>query len=156
MDLINFQTLIIQTINISIVVFVLWRFLFKPYLAFIDSEAEKQRLFEENTLAAAHLISNASKEAVSIVEAAKVEARTMLTDSEGLAKKEYSLIIADARNESEQMKQKASKDIENERLSLYTELREKVLSIALRANEKLFGKNEANVQFITKIIKEEN
>ncbi len=59
MDLINIQTLIIQTINISIVVFVLWRFLFKPYLAHIDEETEKQRLFDENTLAAKHLISNA-------------------------------------------------------------------------------------------------
>lgn len=84
-----------------------------------------------------------------------MEARSMLADSEGLAKKEYTLIIADARNEAEQIKLKASKDIENERLSLHNELRERVLSIALRANEKLFGKNEANAEFIAKIIKEE-
>ncbi len=155
MDLINIQTLIIQTINISIVVFVLWRFLFKPYLAHIDEETEKQRLFDENTLAAKHLISNAWKEAAAILEAAKNEARAIVADSEWLAKKEYTLIVSDARAEAGQIKQKATKDIENERLSLYSELREKVLSIALRANEKLFGKSSANAEFITQAIKEE-
>lgn len=80
----------------------------------------------------------------------------MITDSEGLAKKEYSLILSDARREAEQIKIKASKDIENERQALHNELREKVLSIALRANEKLFGKNETNREFIAKVLKDEN
>lgn len=38
---------------------------------------------------------------------------------------------------------------------LHNELRTKVLSIALRANEKLFGKSGANAEFITQAIKEE-
>ena len=89
------------------------------------------------------------------METAKNEARTIVADSEGLAKKEYTLIIADARREAEQIKLKASKDIENERQALYNELRNRVLSIALKANERLFGKTEANTEFITKIIQEE-
>jgi len=79
----------------------------------------------------------------------------MIADSEGLAKKEHALIIADALKEAEQLKAKAAQDIEREREILHDELRTKVLSIALRANEKLFGKNQANAEFITQVIKEE-
>jgi F-type H+-transporting ATPase subunit b len=156
MELVNLGSLFIQLINLSVVVYVLYRFIFKPYLAFIDEETAKREAFEENARAAEHIISDARKEAGIIMDAAKNEARAIITDSEALAKKEYSLILSDARKESEQIKVKASKDIENERQALHNELREKVLSIALRANEKLFGKNEANADFIAKVIKEEN
>lgn len=155
MELVNLGSLLIQLINLSVVVYVLYRFIFKPYLAFIDEETAKREAFEENARSAEHIISDARKEAGIIMEAAKNEARSLVADSEGLAKKEHALIVAEARQEAEQIKAKASKDIENERQALHNELRERVLSIALRANEKLFGKNEANAEFIAKVIKEE-
>ena len=154
MELVNLGSLFIQLINLSVVVFVLYRFIFKPYLAFIDEEIEKKRIFDENAHAAEHIISNAGKEAATILEKAKNEARAIVADSEGLAKKEYSLILSDARKEAEQIKIKASKDIENERVQLHEELRDKVLSIALHANEKLFGKKEANADFIKQVMKD--
>ena len=155
MELVNLGSLLIQLINLSIVVFVLYRFIFKPYLAFIDEETAKREALEENIHASKHIIFDAGKEAAALMESAKNEARAIVADSEGLAKKEYALIVADARREAEQIKLKASKDIENERQALYNELRDRVLSIALRANERLFGKTEANTEFITKIIQEE-
>ncbi len=155
MELVNLGSLIIQFVNLSVVVYVLYRFIFKPYLAFIDEETAKREAFEANARAAEHLISDAWKEAAGIVETAKKEARAIVADSEGLAKQEYALIVADARKEAEQMKTKASKDIENERVSLHNELRDKVLFIALRANEKLFGKSQANAEFIAQTIKDE-
>lgn len=156
MELVNLGSLLIQLINLGVVVYVLHRFIFKPYLAFIDEETAKREAFEENARAAEHIISDARKEASAITEAAKNEARALVADSEGLAKQEYALIVADARKEAEQIKAKASKDIENERQALHAELRERVLSIALRANEKLFGKKEANAEFVAQMVKEEN
>ncbi|MDD2916371.1 MAG: ATP synthase F0 subunit B [Candidatus Gracilibacteria bacterium] len=155
MELVNLGSLLIQLVNLSVVVYVLYRFIFKPYLAFIDEETAKREAFEENARAAEHIISDARKEAGTIMDAAKNEARAIVADSEALAKKEYSLILSDARKEAEQIKVKASKDIENERQALHNELRERVLSIALRANEKLFGKSEANAAFIAQVLKEE-
>jgi F-type H+-transporting ATPase subunit b len=155
MELVNLGSLLIQLVNLSVVVYVLYRFIFKPYLAFIDEETAKRETFEENARASEHIISDARHEAGVIIEAAKSEARSLVADAEGLAKQEHVLIIAEARKEAEQIKTKASKDIENERQALHNELRDKVLSIALRANEKLFGKNEANAQFIAQVIKEE-
>lgn len=59
MELVNFGSLIIQLINLSVVVYVLYRFIFKPYLAFIDEETAKREAFESNAHAAEHIISDA-------------------------------------------------------------------------------------------------
>lgn len=115
----------------------------------------KRAAFEENTHAAVHIVSDAQKEAVLIAQAAKNEARATLADAEALAKKEHANILAAAAMEAQQIKTKALADVDNERQALYSELRDKVLSIALHANEKLFGKSEANAEFIRQSMKEE-
>lgn len=56
MELVNLGSLFIQLINLSVVVYVLYRFIFKPYLAFIDVESEKRIAFEENVRAADHIL----------------------------------------------------------------------------------------------------
>lgn len=155
MDLINIQALIIQTINILIVAFVLWRFLFKPYLAHIDEQTRKQAELEENVRAADHIMSKARSEANNITDAAKKEAKDIVAQGENLAKKEASLLVAAAREESQQIKNKAELDIANERKSLENAMKEKVLSVALKLNEKLFGKKDANADFIKQAMKEQ-
>ena len=114
----------------------------------------KRAAFEENTHAAAHIVSDAQKEAAAIVAAAKNDARATLTDAEALAKKEQANILAAAAVEAEQVKTKALADVDNERRALYSELREKVVSIALRANEKFFGQKDANADFIKQVMKD--
>lgn len=59
MDLVNLGSLIIQFVNLSVVVYVLYRFIFKPYLAFIDEETAKREAFEANVHASEHIISDA-------------------------------------------------------------------------------------------------
>lgn len=59
MELVNLGSLLIQLINLSVVVFVLYRFIFKPYLAFIDEETAKREALEENVHASEHIISDA-------------------------------------------------------------------------------------------------
>lgn len=114
----------------------------------------KRAAFEDNALSALNIVSDAKKEAEAIVAQAKNDARATLLDSEALAKKEYANIIFAANTEAEQLKIKALSDVENERRSLHLELREKVITIALRANEKFFGQKEANADFIKQVMKD--
>jgi len=154
MELVNLGSLFIQAINLSIVVFVMYRFLFKPYIRYIDAEIAKREVFEESVRTSTHIISDARREAGVIVETARQEAREIIADGENMAKKESSLILSDARREAEQIKTKAAQEIENERRALYDEMRDKVLAIALRANEKFFGQKNANASFIEQAVKE--
>lgn len=154
MELVNLGSLFIQAINLSIVVFVMYYFLFKPYLRFIDSEIAKREVFEESLRTSTHIISDARHEASGIIDEAKNEARSIVAESENIAKREYDQIIAEAHRGAEQVKAKGLQDIENERRTLYDEMRDKVLTIALRANEKFFGQKNANASFIEQAVKE--
>ena len=74
-NLINTDTLIIQTINLAIVIFVLWKFFFKPYLAYLDAEALKRAKLEKDALASAHIIDSAKTEAEKIRDEARIDAK---------------------------------------------------------------------------------
>lgn len=153
MELINWWSVLIQSINLAIVVFVLHRFIFKPYLAYIDEVNKKREEFESNAAAAARIISEARHEADGIVASARSEAKQMASESESIAKKEAANIVAHANEEATLIKAKAESDIESERKHLEIEMQSRVLDIALKLNEKLFGKSEANALFLKQAMK---
>lgn len=148
MELVDVSALIFQTINISIIVFVLWKFFFKPYLAFLDMEAKKRAKLEKDAEASAHIIDIANVEANKIRDEARIDAKNMASEIIENARKESEDILADASKEAELARQKAFSDIEYERKTLKEEMKQKVISVAVKMNEKLFGKNEANEQFL--------
>jgi F0F1-type ATP synthase membrane subunit b/b' len=93
-------------------------------------------------------IERAEKEAKDIVESAKREGKNIREESKTVAKQEASLIVFSANKEADAVRAKAGTDIENERRSLEESLRAKVVSVALKINEKMFGKSEANAEFV--------
>ena len=136
-DLIHVPTLVIQAINLGIIVFVLWKFFFKPYLAFLDVEAQKRIKLEEDISSSAH-----------IVDDARIDAKTMANEIVEIARKEAETIRTEAATEAELARKKGFADVEHERKVLADTMKQKVLDVALKMNEKLFGKNEANEQFL--------
>ena len=79
-DLIHVPTLVIQAINLGIIVFVLWKFFFKPYLAFLDVEAQKRIKLEEDISSSAHIVDTARTEAEKIRDDARIDAKTMANE----------------------------------------------------------------------------
>ncbi|PID83697.1 hypothetical protein CSB09_04790 [Candidatus Gracilibacteria bacterium] len=148
MELINYSSLFIQTINIAIVIFVLWKFLFVPYLAFLDKEAKKRETLEKNTKESDTILKQAQKEAKSIVDASRSDAKQVAQEIVENAKKEAVQITQKASDEAEVTRKQAASDIENERKLIARELKQKVLDIALKMNANLFGKDEANAKFL--------
>ena len=138
-DLIHVPTLVIQAINLGIIVFVLWKFFFKPYLAFLDVEAQKRIKLEEDISSSAHIVDTARTEAEKIRDDARIDAKTMA---------EAETIRTEAATEAELARKKGFADVEHERKVLADTMKQKVLDVALKMNEKLFGKNEANEQFL--------
>ena len=152
---VNLGSFIIQFINISIIIFVLNKFLFKPYLAYIKAEEKKRQELERAHEEMELLKDEAKKEASEILKEAKKEASEIKKRSESIAKEEALEIVEEAKAEAGKIKNKAELDIENERKNLYAELKDKVLDVALKLNEKLFSKSDANKDFIEKALKEE-
>lgn len=152
---VNLGSFLIQFTNICIIIFVLNKFLFKPYLWYLVTEEKKRSELETAHEKMEELKKDAWKEAKTIIESAKSEADSIKKQWELLAKQEATDIVENAKKDAEKIKNKAELDIENERKALYAELKWKVLDVALKLNEKLFSKSESNSLFIKKAIDDE-
>ena len=91
---------------------------------------------------------SAEAEARDIVAKARLEAEETRSHGEALAKREAGEIVASAKAEAAEIKKNAVQDLERERTAMHEALREKVLAVAIRLNEKLFAKSDANVTFL--------
>lgn len=147
-QLIDPASLAIQTVNLAIIVFVLWKFFFKPYLAYLDEESAKRAQLEADVANSAHIVQNANAEAAKILDESRIDARNVANEIVENARKDADTLRADAAREAEDARKKGFADVEHERRALREEMKEKVISVALKMNEKLFGKNESNEQFL--------
>jgi len=154
-EFVNLWSFIIQFINICIIIYILNRFLFKPYLGYLKEEELKRKELEEAHSTMEELKKCAKVEAKWIIDDAKKEALTIKKQNEIVARQEATNLVEEAKNEATKIKSKAMQDIDNERKTLYSDLRDKVLDVALKLNEKLFTKSDANADFIKKTLEKE-
>lgn len=152
--LVDFGALAVQAVNLGIVAYVLKRFVFSPYLAYLDEESAKRDDIERSHELVLIAEEDARKKAEDIVNEAKREGKTIREESKTLAKQESSLIVFEANKEADAVRAKALSDIDSERRALEESLRAKVVSVALKINEKVFGKSEANAELVKNLAKD--
>lgn len=99
--LIDWSSLIIQTINFAIVAFVLSRFFFKPYMKFLDEEAAKRKDLEDKLAKQTHILEEAHNQATNIIDQAKVDARIVASEIVENSRKEGAEILARANKDAE-------------------------------------------------------
>jgi F-type H+-transporting ATPase subunit b len=153
-ELINLDALFIQTINLAVIVYVLYRFVFKPYLAVIDSEEKKAHEIEKLHKNAESMKKDAEEAAQSIVDEAKKDAKTIRAEARSLAKEESNSLVAEATKEADSIRAKGLADVAAEKAELENELKSKVLSVAIKLNSKLFGTSEKNEELLSKLSKD--
>jgi F-type H+-transporting ATPase subunit b len=151
---VDWKVMLVQVVNFAIIFYVLTKFVFKPLIAYLDAEDAKRAKIDSLAADIEAQKLEADKTAQEVLAHARREAVTIKTQAEALAKKESSLMISRANDEIITMKTKAELDLANERKQLETAMKDRVLDIALSLNGKLFGKKEANVDFIKQAMKE--
>ena len=119
-------------------------------MAYLEVEAKKRLLLDEQLSDSDAMLKNAKQEAESIISHARTEAKKMGADIVENARKDAIDILAAANLESEATRNKGFAQVELERKNMTEELKGKVLDIALKLNEKLFDTNDANVEFLKK------
>jgi len=102
MDLkfITVETFFMQLIILLIVLYVLNKFLFKPYLAYLDSWEDKQKKLEDDYNNIDKLIANANKEKEEILAEARNKSESIINDAESLAKNKRDSILEKAEIEA--------------------------------------------------------
>lgn len=146
----NTWSLIIQFINILIILYLLNRFLFKPYLAYLDKEVEERKEFEAKAKNIDTILSDAENKAKSIVNDAKTKAVWIKDKAVLLGKDEAEVIKTKAKDEADKIKAKWLLDVEEERKNLHAWLKNEAVSLAIRLNKKLFTESKNNEDFIVK------
>jgi F-type H+-transporting ATPase subunit b len=146
--LIDWSSFFIQAINFAIVAFVLRKFFFVPYMHYLDEEAKKRKVLETEIAKSAHILTDAHNQATNIIDQSKVDAKLIASEIAENARKEAAEFIKKAHLDADAARAKGFDDIALERKMIVEELRSKVIDLALKMNEKLFAKNEANVEFL--------
>lgn len=141
--LLSLSTVIVQAINLAIVLFVLKKYLFTPYLAHLDEEAKKRADLELKSRDAEALVVAAKSEAQGILSEAKKDAATIRSGAESQAKISAQDILSRAEREASATRSRAVSDMESEKRSLERELTSRVMDVALSINAKVFGKQSA-------------
>lgn len=142
------ETLVIQTIILVLILWVLNRFVFKPYLVYLDKEAEKRKKLETDY----NNIEKLNKEAVEAKEALLAEARTdaatIRKDATEIAKKEAQVIKDSAILEAASIKNSALSEIAKEKETMLNDVKAKSIDLILKFNAKLFSSEKVNKDFV--------
>lgn len=154
---INLLEIIFAIVNFLILVGILAKFLYKPFLemldarnqsikgAFDNAEATNRRA-DEKLEAYNRKIANVEEEGREIIKKAKIKAENQAKE-----------IVDEASQKATEMIKKAEKEIERQEVIAMADLKGQVASLVLMASEKVLERElagEGHVQFVDQIIEE--
>ncbi len=135
-----------------VVLWVLNKFIFRPYLAYLDEWEEKQEKVKADYNNAEAILEEKKREGDEILEKARATGNTVIEQAESLANSKKEKIISDAESEAKKTLEVAQKQIDNERTSMLSGAKDHILKTALKLNEKLFKDEKASKDFMEKNI----
>ena len=90
----------------------------------------------------------AEKQRKKMLEEARKTSRNLMKESEILAKAQATAIMNDANAKAMSILDGGKRELEKERLSMLSQMKEHIVDVSLRLNEKMFGKNKTSKEFL--------
>ncbi len=146
----NPATLIMQSIILLIILWVLHRYLFKPYLKYLDDFEEKQKIIEDNYKDADKILAKAEKKKQELIEQARATSKEIVSNAEELAKNKKEEILSSAENDAKAIIESWKAEVEKEKLHMLEQVKGKIVGLVLKLNEKLFSSEKVNKDFVEK------
>ena len=134
---INGKILLAQFINFAVLVFVLWRFAYKPILKFLEDRRKKiEEGVENSELAITKLAEIAEKEKKVIIEAKK-EALNLINEAKDNAEKRGQEMIKKAQGEASLIIVKEREKFNQEKTEMFKEMKSNLSELVVLAVEKV-------------------
>ncbi len=146
------ETFVLQFIVLLIILWVLNKFIFQPYLAYLDEWEAKQKKVQEDYNNADALLEEKRKQAESLLEKARTKGNTLIEEAESLANSKRDKILSDAGIQAQETLSIAQNQIQKERQSMLSQVKNNMIDMTLRLNEKLFKDTKASKDFVEKHI----
>lgn len=136
---IDWRLLVFQIVNFSVVLIVLWRFLYRPLIAFL--EKRKERI--EEGLAFAHemekKLAAADEEYAHRLTRAKSEAQSILERATKNADKIKMELTAKADLEAKRIVERAAHDMASEKEKILTDIKKEAAGLVVAATRQVLG-----------------
>ena len=137
---IDWKLLVAQVINFGIVVFVLFKFAYKPLLKHMNERTETIEKGLDDARKAQEKLEKAEEEKSGKLKEARLEALGILEEAGKQAEKNKETIVGEARKEAEKVVVQAKKQIEMEKEKMLKEVKQEVGELVVSATEKVIGK----------------
>ena len=150
-------TLFIQVINFLLLLYLLYRFCYKPFLAFLDTrskDVEETLVGAEQTRQEANELFQQYKEKM---EGSNEEASDIVRNAVNEGDQQKKEIIAAAKAEARTMVEEAKQDILREQRKAIRDLREETINLSLMAASRILDQkltNEDDKKLVAKFIDE--
>lgn len=150
----HFDALVLQTIILFVVLWVLNKFLFQPYLKYLEDYEKKQSKIEQDYRNIDKLVADAESEKQSILEEARKTGDEIISEAESIASKKRASIMEKADKEASDLLESSKVDIEKERQSMLWQVKWKMLDLVVKLNGKLFDDEKVSKDFLEKSLKD--
>lgn len=145
----HFGSFVIQAINLAIIIWILRKFLFVPFLAYLEETEKKQQDIDDAAETIARIREESEKEANKVISDANAQAFQIRDRAKSVADDKAHKIVADAESQATLIKTQAQQDLDSAERKVRDKLQKEVLGIALDVNKKLFKEeSKANKDFI--------
>lgn len=152
LQFVTVETFIIQFIILLIVLWVLNKFVFRPYLAYLDEWEAKQAKVKADYDNADAIVAEKTRQGDEILEKARMKWNAVIEEAESLAKTKKDRIISEAEKSASEVKHAAMVDIEKQKDSMLSGVKSQVIDMALKLNGKIFKDQKASKDFLEKHI----
>jgi len=153
---IEVNLLIAQMVNFAIVLWVLYKFAYKPVLKTLNSRTNKIEKGLEDADAAGKKLEDIVEKEKAVMAKAKKEAQEIIKVAEEQAKANSMSIVLEARNQGEKLLVGAKSQIEQEKNKMLSEVKGEIANLVVLATEKIIGEKldkEKDRELIEKAIK---
>lgn len=101
LEFVTVETFVIQFVILLVVLWVLNKFVFKPYLAYLDEWEEKQAKVQEDYNNADAILEEKKKQGDEMLEKARAKGNSVIEEAESLANSKKEKIISDAESQAQ-------------------------------------------------------
>ncbi|MBF05498.1 ATP synthase F0 subunit B [bacterium] len=136
----NWKLFLVQTVNFSVLLLVLWYFLYRPVLQMIDERRQKIEKGVKSAEKAEKRLDEIENEREGVLKKATTEAGEILSTSKDRAQEKASEIVSEAENRADSLVDSAQQRAEEMKDRALRESKEEIGKAAILAAEQILRK----------------
>ncbi len=149
---IDWKLLIAQAVNFLILLLVLKRYAYKPILKALETRTKKIEQGLKDAEVSQTKLQGVIEEEKKILAAAREEARSILVEAEGNAKKRDAMMLDETKQKIDRMITEADSHLAENQAKLLREAKEELAGVVLLATERVLG-NKVDATVDTELVK---